>query len=91
MKSRPIIDAPEEEPQFQADGNDYPPDLLDIEIKDNVDIGNEHINDIRDVDDAEVIDINKSSDEEGDQRDLQFDMDDLSDSDDEFFNDTLFK
>jgi len=82
MKSRPTIDASEEELPFQADENDNPPNLLDIDIKDNVDIGNEQVDDIRDANDEEVVDIYSSSNEADNQGALQFDMDNLSDSDD---------
>ena len=82
MKSRPIIDASKEELPFQADENDNPPNLLDIDIKDNVDIGNEQVDDIRDANDEEVVDIYSSSNEADNQGALQFDMDNLSDSDD---------
>ena len=37
MKSRSTIDAPEEEPPFQEDENENPPNLTDIDIKDDVD------------------------------------------------------
>ena len=91
MKSRLTIDAPEEEPPFQADENENPPDLLDLDIKDNVDIENEQINDIRDVEDEEAVEINSSSHDADDEGDLQFHMDDLSDSDDDFLNDRVFQ
>jgi len=70
MKSRLTIDAPEEEPPFQADENENPPDLLDLDIKDNVDIENEQINDIRDVEDEEAVEINSSSHDTDDEGDL---------------------
>jgi len=41
MKSRPTIDAPEEAPPFQADENENPSALLELDIEDNVEIENE--------------------------------------------------
>jgi len=90
MKSRPTIDASEEEPPFQANENENPLDLLDLDIEDNGDVENEQINDIRDVDDEEAVEINSSSDEADDEGNLQFHMNDLSDSDDDFSNDRVF-
>ena len=50
-----------------------------------MDIENEQINDFRNEDDEEPVEINSSTDEADDEGDLQLHMDDLSDRDEEFF------
>jgi len=61
------------------------PALLELDIEDSVEIENEQINYFRDVYDEEPVEISSSSDEANDERDQQLHMDDLSDSDEEFF------
>ena len=50
-----------------------------------MDIENEQINDFRNEDDEEPVEINSSTDEADNEEDLQLHMDDLSDRDEEFF------
>ena len=59
--------------------------MLEVDIEDNVGTENEQINYFIEDYDEEPMEINSSSDETGDEGDQQLDMDDLSDSDEEFF------
>jgi len=57
MKSKPTINAPEEEPPFQVDENDNPPDLVDINIEDDIYIVAKQVHDGGDADDEEAEDV----------------------------------
>jgi len=90
MKPRATIDAPGEDIPFQVDENDNPPpELEDI----NVDQKGENVADMQDelecANDEEANDVHVVDDEE-EQGLLDDEIDNMNDTDDDYFNDSLF-
>ena len=89
MKPRATIDAPEEDIPFQVDENDNLPELEDIDI----DQEGENVADMNDelecANDEEATDVHVVDDEE-EQGSLDGDIDNMNDTDDDYFNDSLF-
>ena len=90
MKPRPIINAPENEISFQIDENDNPPNLVDIDVEDDVDIDPEEENDTDDNVDKEVDAIDGGYGEESHDGLLDEDDDNVDDDDDDYFTASLF-
>jgi len=90
MKPRSIIDAPEEDTPFQIDENDNPPNLVDIDVEDDVDIDPEEENDTDDNVDEEVDAIDGGYGEESHDGLLDEDDDNVDDDDDDYFTASLF-
>ena len=89
MKPRATIDPLEEEIPFQVDENDIPPTLEDINLDEEGDnVAGMH-NVLECANDVEANDVHVTDDEDQ-QGSLDDDIDDMNDTDDDYFNDSLF-
>ena len=90
MKPRSIIDAPEEDAPFQIDENKNPPNLVNIDLDEDVDIGPEEENDTDDNVEEEVDAIDGGYGEESHVGLLDEDDENVDDDADDYFTESLF-
>ena len=89
MKPRATIDSPEEDIPLQVDENDNPPELKDIDIDQEGETVADMNDELEYANDKEATDVHVV-DEEEEQGSLDDDIDNMNDTDDDYFNDSLF-
>ena len=89
MKPRATIDPVEEEIPFQVDENDSPPNVEDIDVDEEGETVADMHNELECANDEEATDVHVVYDEE-EQGSSDDDIDNMNDTDDDYFNDSLF-